>query len=174
VAELGPNPNAGRERPPRSAPLIASVLAALAIGTLAALFLPANDVEPADRISVGQLGSLVFSYEGVWCLLAVPPLGLVAAIAATLGFPLDQRVRQAWWISLGALAALTLPLVAFLVVAVANSEPLGVGWFLSTIAFVVAGAIPWVAIAWGRRVEDWTEDRPPERRDGANPDAPRV
>ena len=137
-----------------------AIVALLFIGVFCAISLPSLTFQQSGLL--GSTGGnlsflallLVFSLHGGTWPAIIAVAGVLVAMAAAFGIWEDTMLSP-WLVSIGALAALAVPIRAYVLLQEAitqashdgtrTSGNLGTGLILASIAFVVAAVLPW---AW--------------------------
>lgn len=128
----------------RSQGLILGVLGLLALGAIFAYALPSITAPDFDDEISFRTTRLFYPHAWLWWLAH---LGIVIAGIAAVAFTVSNRLAQAWWITIG--CALTLPWLINLVSYFDEfgvTVRLGSGMWLSTLCFIGAALIPWIAL----------------------------
>lgn len=142
------------------------VLGSFAIGLLCALALPAVHIGSAGvldgsgSMDLSLVNTVKLMHEAgyVW----IPVVAAIGVVVAGLGawtYDDAQPEGSTWWITLGVLGALTMPLS--LLVAISSlpvetsvfvSVSLGPGLLVAMIAFIILAALPWYARSQSQRL----------------------
>lgn len=137
--------------------LVMLTIGVLLAGVVLAYSLPAVRTGRADaEDSASRFTSLadvtkVMQDAGAWSL-AIAHLGVLGAIVAALAIPREERTFRALCVSVGAVAAMAVPLW---VARHLHGAHLGAGMITAWLAFAAAAALPW----WALRVDEATSPR---------------